>query len=94
MKRIEKIALLTKIVQGKASRQDMLQVQRSNGPGGVVIIYEPTAQHPEPDEEVSFNFEGQQVTMLLQDIQAFTRYDPLALCFLPDNHRCSTLPTK
>ena len=87
MKRPQKLALLAKIVQGKASNENIQQLRRSKGPGGVVIIYQPGASYPGRDDEVSFHHNGQQVTMPYLAIQAFTRYKPLTICFIPDNGR-------
>ena len=87
MKRADKIALLTKIIQGQVSHETRQLLRQSNGPGAVVIIYQHEASNPGPTDEVSFYHKGQQVTMPYGDIQAFTRYEPLTVCFIPDNGR-------
>ena len=87
MNRFHKQALLTKILQGKARKADVEQLRQSNGAGGVVILYEKGEPQPGPEDEVNFSFNGQVVTMPLRDIQAYTRYNPLTLCFLPDKKR-------
>lgn len=87
MKRAEKIALLTKIVAGKACNEALKQFHKSNGPGAVVIIYQHGASNPGPNDEVSFYHKGKRVTMPYKDIQAFTRYEPLTICMIPDNCR-------
>lgn len=87
MKRADKIALLTKIIQGQVSHETRQRLRQSNGPGAVVITYQIGDSHPGPTDEVSFYHNGQQVTMPYKDIQAFTRYQPLTICMLPDNGR-------
>jgi hypothetical protein len=92
MKRADKIALLSKIIQGQISPATRQQIRQSNGPGtavpgAVVIIYKLEAPNPGPTDEVIFYHKGQQVTMPYKDIQAFTRYEPLTVCFIPDNGR-------
>ncbi|GAB4038676.1 hypothetical protein [Spirosoma jeollabukense] len=89
MKRTEKIALLTKIIQGKSSEGVKQQLKQSIGPGAVVIIYRHGALRPAPTDEVSFHYKGKPVTMPYKDIQAFTRYEPLTICMIPDNGRRS-----
>ncbi|SOD99763.1 hypothetical protein [Spirosoma fluviale] len=87
MKRIEKIALLMKIVDGKASVETLNKLRQSKNPGAVVIIYQFEAFNPGPDEVVSFHHKGKRVTMPYKDIQAFTRYESLTICMIPDNGR-------
>lgn len=87
MKRAEKIALLSKLLAGQVSEVTRQQLHQSNGPGGIVIFYQPGAPRPGPDDTVSFHHKGQQVTMPYRYVKAFTRYDPLTVCFMPDNHR-------
>ncbi len=88
MKRAEKIALLSKLFAGQADESIRQQLHRSNGPGMVVIPFQPGDNtNPGPDYIVNFNHKGQQVSMAYKDIQAFTRYDPLAVVWLPDNDR-------
>lgn len=90
MKRAEKIALLTKIVNGEVNEGTRRQLSQSNGPGGIVLIYQPGDANPSPDDAVSFEHNGQRVTMPYKDIQAFTRYDPLTIFFIPDKGRLNT----
>ncbi|WP_461148872.1 hypothetical protein [Spirosoma pulveris] len=87
MKRGEKIALLTKIVEGKASNETVKLLRQSKGPGCVIIIYRHGASEPGPDDLVSFHHKGKRVTMPYKDVEAFTRYDPLTIIMIPDNGR-------
>ncbi len=87
MNRAEKIALLSKIVEGKASDKTLKQLRHSNGLGAVVIIYQVGASNPSPDDVVSFHHKGKRITMPYKDIQALTRYEPLTICMIPDNGR-------
>ena len=81
MNRNEKINLLTRVLQGTADEETRQQLRMSKGPGAVVIIYKHHA--PGPDDEVSFDHNGQEVTIPYRDIQAFTRFDPLTIFLLP-----------
>jgi hypothetical protein len=88
MKRAEKIALLSKLFAGQADKSIRQQLQQSNGPGMVVILFQPGDNlNPGPDDVVSFHHKGEQVSMPYKDIKAFTRFDPLAVVWLPDNDR-------
>ncbi|GAB3019062.1 hypothetical protein [Spirosoma pulveris] len=87
MNRTEKITLLKKIVTGKASDENLSQLRQSNGPGAIVITYQPGTAKPGPNDEVTFHYEGKKVTMPYKNIQAFTHYEPLTICMMPDNGR-------
>ncbi|SOD99793.1 hypothetical protein [Spirosoma fluviale] len=87
MKRAEKIVLITKILKGKFNEGTKQQLCQSNGPGAVVIVNQLGASNPCPNDQVRFYHNGKQVTMPYKDIQAFTRYEPLTICMIPDNGR-------
>lgn len=87
MKRAEKIALLNRIINGQVDQQTRQQLQRSGGPGQGVIVYQSDTANPGPDDTIRFLYNGQWITMLQKDTDAFFQDHTDVLIWIPDNYR-------
>ena len=85
MKRIEKLNLLTKLLQGRINAE---QLQRALPPEPVIFIIGHGASDPQPDDLITFHNRGELVTIPYGELDEYVRRNGSGLMIvLPDNGR-------
>lgn len=88
MKRHEKLALLTKVVQGNVTDHVKHQLRQSVDYGPIIAIVRAGHEGPKPDDQVTIQEGTKEITMLYKELDAYAAKKADAVMFVfPHNGR-------
>lgn len=88
MKRYEKLALLTKVVQGNITEHTRQQLRQSVDYGPIIAIIRVSCDGPKPEDEIWIQEENQKISMLYSDLETYAARKENSVIFIfPDNGR-------
>ncbi|MCX6214653.1 hypothetical protein [Spirosoma sp.] len=88
MKRHEKIALLTKLVQGQVNEAVRQRLRESQENEAIIGIFSPDKNPPSPDDEIVIQERDKEIRIPYKELDQYAWRKGISVIFLlPDNQR-------